>query len=88
VSPHEGDDREFGDILARVRTLEAEVTQLRNKSHKQAQAVQANSLYVAAMKSLPNRVEKLERWRSFEMGVAAIVGGLLSFGMQYLVRRI
>jgi hypothetical protein len=87
MSPPGPDGREFGDIGARLKIVEDELAKARIKLHKQAQTLQSTSIYVKVLQGLPERVDKLEKWRSFEMGAAAVIGGLISFAIQYVLRR-
>lgn len=88
------EDREFGNLGARVGVLEREVEKLRVRAHDQAQKLTVYSNVLAAAKILSRRLGVVEKFQTSQArmigiaaGIGAVLGAIASFVAEKLLGR-
>lgn len=80
-------ERELGQLHARVDALEDEIDKLRERSHRHAGQIQPALLLVNTVTNLSERVAKLERWRDrWALIIGIIIGVSMVAG--YLIKEV
>jgi hypothetical protein len=84
---HDGD---IAALKARLEIAEREIALLRDRSHRHANTLQSNTNDIAAFKRLEfaARLQKLEGWRQWVLGGAAVVGIVFGAIGSYVARKL
>lgn len=83
-------DRELGEHDVRIAKLEDRMETLENRVHRHANVTQTNTNDIGVLKNLDVklRIERLEAWKNWVIGVAAGVAAVFSLIGSYIMRKL